>query len=205
MFVSDGGRRAVLEQALDQLAASPIGAVSCAFFSSGEISSLVSYTQNLEWRRARALVGNGVHQDFDICLPAPRRGGLAQLAAMLESQLADIAARRDNLFDGPVQLNDLAVQRYAPGSKGIGVHRDGARYRNLVCIVTLAGTSRLFIANDRQASQKTMIDDRPGHLVLLAAPGFCGLADPKRRPLHGVDQIRAGRLSIGLRQEQLQA
>ena len=47
----------------------------------------------------------------------------------------------------------------------------------------------------------TVLDDSPGQLLLLAAPGFSGLADPKKRPLHAVDQVTGGRLSLGLRHE----
>ena len=201
MFRSSKRRVAALADGLDQLAGSPLAAVSIPFFSPDEIAGLIRYTQTLQWRTARQLVGNGVHQDFQICLPAPRRAALDQLAGLLEDHLTEISSHQPDLFDRPFFFNDLAVQHYLPGSKGIGIHRDGVRYRNLVCIVTLAGQSRFLIAEDRQGSKITVLDDSPGQLVLLAAPGFCGLADPKKRPLHAVDQVTSGRLSLGLRHE----
>lgn len=201
MFRISKRRIATLAEGLDQLADSELAALSIPFFSPDEIAALIRYTQKLQWRTARQLVGDGVHQDFQICLPAPRRGALGQLADLLEEHLAEISSLQPGLFDGRFICNDLAVQHYLPGSKGIGIHRDGARYRNLVFIVTLAGQSRFFIAADREGQQITELDDSPGRLLLLAAPGFSGLADPKKRPLHGVDQVTSGRLSLGLRQE----
>ncbi len=203
MFRSSKRRVAALADGLDQLAGSPLAAASIPFFSPDEIAGLIRYTQTLQWRTARQLVGNGVHQDFQICLPAPRRAALDQLADLLEDHLTEISSQQPDLFDRPFFFNDLAVQHYLPGSKGIGIHRDGVRYRNLVCIVTLAGQSRFLIAEDRQGSKITVLDDSPGQLVLLAAPGFYGLADPKKRPLHAVDQVTSGRLSLGLRHEVL--
>ncbi len=201
MFRLSKRRVATLADGLDQLAGSPLAAVSIPFFSPDEIAGLIRYTQKLNWRTARQMVGDGVHQDFQICLPAPRRAALGQLADLLEDHLGEISSQQPGLFDGPVLFNDLAVQHYLPGSKGIGIHRDGARYRNLVCIATLAGQSRFLIAGDRQGTKMTVLDDSPGQLVLLAAPGFSGLADPKKRPLHAVDQVTGGRLSLGLRHE----
>ena len=44
-----------------------------------------------------------------------------------------------------------------------------------------------------------MIDDRPGRIVLLSAPAFAGRTGEAARPLHGVDHVQGGRLSLGLR------
>ena len=96
-------------------------------------------------------------------------------------------------------LDDFAIQRYPAGSRGIGIHRDGKRYKHIVVIITLAGRSRLFSTATRDGQQRRPIDDRPGRLVLLSADGFAGRYDEDSRPLHGVDQVQGGRLSIGLR------
>ncbi|MDC1120695.1 hypothetical protein OAT72_02375, partial [Alphaproteobacteria bacterium] len=82
---------------------------------------------------------------------------------------------------------------------GIGIHRDGKRYKHIVVIITLAGRSRLFSTATRDGQQRRRIDDRPGRLVLLSADGFAARYDEDSRPLHGVDQVQDGRLSIGLR------
>ena len=105
-------------------------------------------------------------------------------------------------FEKSFEFNDFAIQRYAPGSRGIGIHRDALRYKHIVVIVTLSGQSQLFACGDRGGSGRVVIDDRPGRIVLFSAPKFAGRADMEARPLHGVDKIKGGRLSLGLRVEE---
>ena len=81
------------------------------------------------------------------------------------------------------------------------MHRDGKRYHGIVVIVTLDGESRLVSCVDRAGSAKRRIDDRPGRVVLLTATEFDGRSDEAVRPLHMVDQVHGGRLSIGFRYE----
>ena len=96
-------------------------------------------------------------------------------------------------------FDDFAIQRYPPGSRGIGIHRDGLRYRHIVVIATLAGKARLFSTPSRDCRKRRVIDDRPGRIVLLSAPAFAGRTGETARPLHGVDRVQGGRLSLGLR------
>ena len=77
-------------------------------------------------------------------------------------------------FSTAFRFNDFAIQRYAPESQGIGIHRDGERYEHIVVIATLAGNSRLFATNSRDGRQRRIINDRPGRIVLLSAPFFAG-------------------------------
>jgi len=143
---------------------------------------------------------NRVFQDFDVCFPAPRIGAFDDLAAGLESGLfAAGATLAHNPFETRFQFDDFAIQRYPAGSRGIGIHRDGKRYKHIVVIITLAGQSRLFSTASRTGETRQRIDDRPGRLVLLSADGFAGRYDEDSRPLHGVDCVRTGRLSIGFR------
>jgi hypothetical protein len=102
-------------------------------------------------------------------------------------------------FSTDFRFDDFAIQRYPAGSRGIGVHRDGLRYQHIVMIATLAGQSRLFATPIRDGGQRRVIDDRPGRIVLLSAPEFAGRTGEAARPLHGVDHVQGGRLSLGLR------
>ena len=68
--------------------------------------------------------------------------------------------------------------------------------------MNLSGYSELFACKDRGGSGRIVINDRPGRIVLLSAPRFAGRADMAARPLHGVDNIKGGRLSLGLRVEE---
>ena len=102
-------------------------------------------------------------------------------------------------FSSSLIFNDIAVQKYRAGSKGIGVHRDGYRYRDLILIICLSGSSEFFVANSRDGSNMDVIDDTPGRLVLMSGPGFKNLVNPDNRLFHGVKNVENGRLSIGLR------
>ena len=72
---------------------------------------------------------------------------------------------------------------------------------HIVVIATLAGQSRLFVAPSRDGGKRRVIDDRPGRIVLLSAPGFAGRTGEVARAFHGVDRVQGGRLSLGLRVE----
>ena len=203
MFELSGRRQQKLQTEIARLAQPARRCVSFDFFSDAEIASLAELAQAQTFRQAQSEIvhrKNRVFQDFDVCFPAPRIGAFDQLAASLESGLcAAGAALPDNPFTACFRLDDFAIQRYPAGSRGIGIHRDGKRYKHIVVIITLAGRSRLFSTATRDGLQRRRIDDRPGRLVLLSADGFAGRHDEDLRPLHGVDHVQDGRLSIGLR------
>jgi hypothetical protein len=202
-------RLMAMRRALTRLQVPARRATSLAFLTATEIARLGDYAGQQTYRTATPQIehrGNSVFQDFDVCFPAPREGAFAQLATLLETTLQQAGA----LMTSPplplplplppdIVLNDFAIQRYPAGSRGIGIHRDGRRYRGIVVIVTLAGTSRLFTCTDRQGAGIRRIDDRPGRIVLLSAEGFAEREGEQARPLHGVDRIGSGRLSLGLR------
>ena len=82
---------------------------------------------DLSFRNARPVIGEGeraVHQDFDICLSIPRPHRLWELAQAVERLIAAAlgAMAAPPLDDLP--LNDLVLQRYPPGARGITPHRD---------------------------------------------------------------------------------
>lgn len=169
------------------------------FFTKAEISAFLEDADLLTFRRAQAVVGKNVHQDFDVCFPAPLINSFAAAAALFESAAASLDQDNPGLFEAAFKINDFAVQRYDNKSKGIGIHKDGLSYRMLVFIITLSGRSELFVCTDRDGQNRQVIDDTPGRLVVLRAPGISVLSAPDARPLHGVDQVIGGRLSIGFR------
>ena len=203
MFEITGERLDKLHTGLIRLAAPSRRWVSLDFFAGGEITALNNLADAQTFRAAQSEVvhrENRVFQDFDVCFPAPRIGVFDALAAELESGLFTAGATlAHNPFTTRFQFDDFAIQRYPAGSRGIGVHRDGKRYKHIVVIITLAGQSRLFSTASRTGETRQRIDDRPGRLVLLSADGFAGRYDEDARPLHGVDCVRTGRLSIGFR------
>ena len=122
--------------------------------------------------------------------PAPRTGAFDQVATQLETGLFRASVDLPNPpLSEAFNLADFAIQHYPVGARGIGIHRDGMKYRQIVVIITLEGASRLFTCADRQGRAKRRIDDRPGRLVLLSADGFAGRSGEDARPLHGVDGV----------------
>ena len=202
-FEANETRKRQMKTALRRLRQSPRGIISLDFLQPDEVAALTTESEAADYRRATSEIvyqGRRVHQDFDVCFPAPRRGAFAGLANCLETCLRD-AARQVPVLPDAIELNDCAIQRYPAGSHGIGVHRDGRRYYGIVVIVTLAGTSRLVSCADRAGRDKRRIDDRPGRVVLLTATGFDGRMEETVRPLHSVDRVEGGRLSLGFRYE----
>ena len=203
MFAITYTRQKKLRRALVRLAQPSRRWVSLDFFSDAEINVLADLARVQQFRRAQSEIvhrANRVFQDFDVCFPAPRLGVFDDLAVGLESGLFAAGSEiAQNPFASHFRFDDFAIQRYPAGSRGIGIHRDGKRYKHIVVIITLAGHSRLFSTNSRAGETRQRINDRPGRLVLLSADGFAGRHDEDARPLHGVDCVRTGRLSIGFR------
>jgi len=199
------GKVRALRSALDRLAEDGTLGVSVPFFSPDDLTMLLRQASRLPMRKAKTRAGvrgREVHQDFDICFPAPRQDALADLADLLETCVAEVEKEAPAPFlDAPIRLNDVAVQHYPAGSRGIGVHRDALRYRRLVFIITLAGSSRFCLCADREGGGTEVIDDSPGMLTILSAPGFRGREGEAARPLHYVADVTGGRLSIGLRDD----
>ena len=203
MFELDDSRIGQMRRGLARLQEPDKRCVSLNFFSANEVALLRQTALAQEFRRAQSEIkhlGRAVFQDFDVCFPAPRTGAFDQVATQLETGLYRASGE---LSDPPLaeafRLADFAIQHYPVGARGIGIHRDGKRYRQIVVIITLDGASRLFTCADRQGRSKRRIDDRPGRLVLLSAEGFAGRSGEDARPLHGVDRVNGGRLSLGFR------
>lgn len=201
MFDLNAQRQRVMHQALATLSAPEETHCAIPFFAEDETLSMIADTKGLDFRQAQHVVGNNVHQDMRVCFPAPRIASFAACASLLEAGVNGWQDRADFIKE-PLHLNDFAVQDYPANSNGIGIHKDGLRYKYLVFIITLAGHSRLFHSTAREGAERHAIDDRPGQLVILKAPDFGGF-DADRRLLHGVDKVIGGRLSIGFRHEVL--
>ena len=205
MFGLDPSRVGQLRRALDRLAQPGRKWISFSFFTEDEVACLTKLAECQSFRSACPEVShksNRVFQDFDICFPAPRIDAFDQFAHCLERGLFKAGQMMaPSPFSTDFRFNDFAIQRYPPKSRGIGIHRDGLRYRHIVVIATLAGKSRLFSTPSRDGGKRRVIDDRPGRIVLLSAPAFAGRTGEAARPLHGVDHVQGGRLSLGLRVE----
>ena len=203
LFTMVPQRTTAMKRALTRLAAPHRRAISLDFLTASEIDSLRDFAGIQDYRLATPVIehkGRRVSQDFEVCFPAPRQGVFDGLAGLLENTVAAAAVTmKPSPLDIPLELGDFAIQRYPAGSTGIGIHRDGKRYRGLVFIITLAGQSRLFSCSTREGEGRRTIDDRPGRVVILSAEGYAGREGEDARPLHGVDRVTGGRLSLGFR------
>ena len=201
MFEVTPKRIAAMRRALVRLSAVDTRAVSLAFLDKSEWRTsrhgrhavLRTATPSIEYR------GNSVRQDFDVCFPAPREGVFDSLATCLETVIAGPVGHAPAAIHRTVAAERL---RHPALSERFARHRHSSRRQaipGIVAIVTLAGGSRLFTCDDRDGRNARALDDRPGRIVLLSAPGFAGREAEDARPLHGVDRVTGGRLSLGFR------
>ena len=159
---------------------------------------------DLAFRSARPVMGEGeraVYQDFDICLSTPQPHPLWQLTQAVERL---VATALDAMASPPLEalpLNDLVLQRYPPGARGITPHRDHVRYVSLVVIVQLSGNGRFGLCADRSGAGARVLAAGPGDGILMRAPGFGGAKD---RPFHFLDGITVERYSLGMRHDRTQ-
>ena len=177
-------------------------AVSLPLLGAADCAALVAAAGRLPYRRARPVIGEGaqaVRQDFELCYSLPPGSLFHGVAARLERLLAQALARSGPpVLAAPPPLNDLIVQRYAAGSRGITPHRDHLRYEDLVVIIPLSGTARFCLCAARDGRDPREIPAPVGAAVLMRAPGFAG---SRARPFHYVTDIAAERLSFGLRHD----
>lgn len=196
-FVSDTYQ---VREALLSLVAE--GAASLPLLELEALPALLTATQILSYRVGRREIGSGekvVRQDFDICMAPPKTNPIWDLASELEEYLARaFEGLHPPLLAGRFGFNDLVVQRYNSGSFGITMHRDHVRYTGLVALIQLSGDGRFFVSDTRSSSGAREIFWRPGHLLLMRAPGFAGRKD---RPFHYLCDIATERYSIGLRHD----
>jgi hypothetical protein len=95
--------------------------------------------------------------------------------------------------------NEVAIQRYHPGSLGITPHRDQRRFAQLVAVITIAGSAPFTLCRDRTGDPIHTWQASEGSLVLLRGPGLAGQEDG--RPMHVIGGPTGGipRTSIGIR------
>jgi len=101
-------------------------------------------------------------------------------------------------FDTRLSFNSMSLQMYEKGSIGITPHRDGLRYKNIICNFNIGGSGSFSICSDRSGKDSKEIDFPPGSILFMRAPGFLG---SDSRPFHFVKEIQDTRYVFGLRQE----
>ena len=176
-------------------------AVSLPLLGDGGRLPLLEAAKSLPYRPARPLVGEGarlVRQDFALSVTFSDDSPFRRFAAALEGLLRRALGRLSPALLHDIRLNDLIVQHYRPGAAGITPHRDHVRYEGLVALVNLAGRARFCVCADRSGHDARALEDGPGVLLLMRAPGFAGRRD---RPFHFLEDIGEERYSLGLRHD----
>ena len=185
--------------ALDRVAREDASVVP--LLTPAECQEFIDAGADLSFRSAKPVIGEGeraVYQDFDICLSIPQPHRLWQLTRAVERL---IAVALGTMAEPPLDalpLNDLVLQRYPPGARGITPHRDHVRYVGLVAIVQMSGDGRFGLCADRSGAGARVLEAGPGDGILMRAPGFAGRKD---RPFHFLDGITAERYSLGIRSD----
>ena len=196
-FQSD---RAQLTAALDAMQRDD--AASLPLLNEADQARLLAVCDRLPYRTATKTIGGPgreVHQDFELCADIADDSPLHDLARALDRWIhTALAIMADPPIGRDLRFNDLMVQRYYPGSRGITPHRDHITYRNIVALVTLSGRARFFICADRSGRDQREIAMTPGNLILMRAPGF---ADREDRPFHLLNGVTETRVGLGFRHE----
>ncbi len=117
------------------------------------------------------------------------------------TSLCDELARQVHEHGVPEWVpNEVAIQRYQPGSIGITPHRDQRRYAQLVAVITVTGSAPFTLCHNRDGDPIRTWQADEGSLVLLRGPGLAG--DPDGRPMHVVGgPTGTPRTSIGIRMD----
>ncbi len=102
-----------------------------------------------------------------------------------------------DVFQEPLHLEEMSLQKYDVGSIGITPHRDGKSRINFICVFILCGGGQVGICDDRAGSNPLLLDVQPGNMFILRGPGFL---HSTFQPFHFVRNITEERIVFGLRQ-----
>ncbi len=168
--------------------------------------SLLAAAEALTYRQARPFMGapgKEVQQDFEICMDFREGDSFHLLAESLGTHLLTAArAMPEPALNDDLVFNDIAVQRYIPGSAGITPHRDFLQFRQVVVLIILAGQGRFFVCDNREGLNAVEVPVKPGDALLMQAPDFGG---QDRRPFHFLQDITERRVIVGLRYDRKKA
>jgi hypothetical protein len=102
------------------------------------------------------------------------------------------------VLEQEIAFTELIAQIYEPCKVGIGPHRDGAKFVNMVALIVLEGKGRFCICDDRKRTGSTEIIHEPGDMILIRGSDFDG---EDKRPYHYLDRVTERRTVFSLRQK----
>ena len=182
---------------------SSVGATFVRLLEENFRVTLLKEAQDYDYQSEDEIVGSGdrvVRQQISSFDDFPEDSGYVLLKnsfqGLLEQRLAELEAYP---FETALGFNSMVLQRYEEGSLGITPHKDGLRYKNLVCVFIIGGRGRFYVCSDRSGRDAKEVDASPGNVILMRAPGLFGAED--NRPFHYVSEIQETRYTFGLRQK----
>ncbi|OGG53003.1 hypothetical protein A3H16_02960 [Candidatus Kaiserbacteria bacterium RIFCSPLOWO2_12_FULL_53_8] len=150
----------------------------------------------LGWRDFTGSKGaSGVEINVSACSRFPEGTLFPRLRTELQTLLnAKFARLSPSPLSEPLLFNYTTALRYKPQELGMGTHRDGRYYINLIAVVVLGGWARFSVFDD--VGRPVEIRNWPGDLLLMRGPGFAG---SNIEPLHRIDQVTTERFTLGFR------
>ncbi len=169
-----------------------------SFIRDVDRANLLQELATYEPVQARGVAGPyKVRQDY-VHVRVFREGSLF---LTLQERLSDfLGARLAKYFSSRLIFNDLVTQTYAPGSVGITPHKDGECFRNVVALLVLEGSGEFGVCRDRAGNGFRAVENSPGTLLLMRAPGFL---HTNVQPFHTLRTITTKRTTVGLRQRRI--
>ncbi len=145
----------------------------------------------------------GPHKVKEYLSSVTKQLPVGSLFYKLKEQLEDMILQKvaatgvSDPFGVPFRFNEISLQRYDAGSKGISPHMDGRSVMNLITITVLEGESKFALCEDRAGSNPRYLDTTPGNVIFMRSTGFLR---SDYRPFHFVTDIPNKRTVVGIRQ-----
>ena len=173
------------------------GAVAVPMLTTSTRERLLNEAQLFSYSDRSGKVGKAqVTQQFGAFTSFAPESDFLTLSRYLQQtclELGLVGAR----FEPRLIFNEHVVQKYPAGSIGITPHIDSIRCRNMVVVCVLDGDGDFAICDDRGGKNTQVIPAPPGHVIFMAAIGFCGRTEQQFHFLHN---IVGGRTTFGMRQ-----
>lgn len=207
-FFLDNALPPKLPNILDSL--TNIGATSIPILRADACEELVHTARNLSYQREAEEVGKGerlVRQQVASCEDFSEAPIFLRLQETFQDLLTQCLSNLSVYpFSFPINLNTMVLQKYEPNSIGITPHRDGKRYKNLVCVFVLEGQGKFYVCSDRSGKNPIEIEASAGNVLLMRASGFKGInncltQNDEIRPFHFITDITTQRYTFALRQK----
>lgn len=146
--------------------------------------SIQSALPTLEW--TDFLDEGRVYQEFSVAhlfnaatYPEPIKEVNQHLGAIVRRNSGRCKVLRD------WQPSEVAIQRYATPTAGIGRHRDYSADVALIAVFTVDGSGKILVYSDRNAQEPShCLETVSGSMMVLAGTGL--LEDDALRPVHEV-------------------